>query len=205
MPAGSEGKYFVARLRGGDVAAVGSIPESAPPTATWNTYVWVDNADVTAAKVVDAGGSVLMEPFDVGDAGRMAVFADPEGALFCVWQAKTHKGARIVNEQGSLNFNDLHAFDVDGAKSFYGCRVRLGDASARTAGSRSGSLPGYGDYLERDDPDLRKRVAEVGGPTGFEDVVGEHQPDRGRSAGHPRALERHVRGRRRRRHREEGN
>ena len=69
MPPDSPGKYFIARLRGGDVAAVGSQPEGAPPTAVWNTYVWVESADETAAKVRDAGGSVLMEPFDVMDAG----------------------------------------------------------------------------------------------------------------------------------------
>src|SRR6187549_3004885 len=67
MPPGSEGKYFIARLRGGDVAAVGSIPEGAPPIAMWNTYIWVESADQTAAKVRDAGGRVLMEPFDVTD------------------------------------------------------------------------------------------------------------------------------------------
>ena len=58
MPPGSEGKYFIARIRGGDVAAVGSIPEGAPPMAMWNTYVWVDSADETASKVRDAGGRV---------------------------------------------------------------------------------------------------------------------------------------------------
>ena len=69
MPTGSPGRYYVARLRGGDVAAVGSQPEGAPPAAVWNTYVWVMDADETAAKVRAAGGKVLTEPFDVGDAG----------------------------------------------------------------------------------------------------------------------------------------
>ena len=91
----------MARIRGGDVAAVGSIPEGAPQMATWNTYVWVD-ADETASKVRDAGGQALMEPFDVMDSGRMAVFADPEGAAFSVWQAREQKGAQVVNEAGSL-------------------------------------------------------------------------------------------------------
>jgi uncharacterized protein len=120
MPPGSEGKYFMARIRGGEVAAIGSIPEGVPPMAMWNTYVWVDSADETASKVRDAGGSVVMEPFDVTDAGRMAVFSDPEGAIFCVWQAGQLKGARIVNEHGSVNFNDLNTRDAEGAKSFYG-------------------------------------------------------------------------------------
>ncbi|MGH9260878.1 MAG: VOC family protein, partial [Acidimicrobiales bacterium] len=92
MPPESEGKYFIGRIRGGDVAAVGSIPEAAPPVAMWNTYVWVESADATASKVRDAGGGVVTEPFDVMAFGRMAVFTDPEGAAFCVWQAKEHRG-----------------------------------------------------------------------------------------------------------------
>ena len=130
MPPGSEGKYFIARLRGGDVAAVGSIPEAAPPMAMWNTYVWVESADETASKVRDAGGSVVMEPFDVMDAGRMAVFADPEGAAFCVWQAKEHKGAQVVNEHGSLNFNGLNTRDVGRREVVLRLGVRLADARA---------------------------------------------------------------------------
>src|SRR5581483_6850137 len=55
MPPGSDGKYFIARIRGGDVAGIGPVPQGAPPMATWNTYVWVQSADETAAKVFDAG------------------------------------------------------------------------------------------------------------------------------------------------------
>jgi hypothetical protein len=60
-----------------------------------------------AAKARQAGGQVVVEPFDVMDSGRMAVLADPEGAAFCVWQARNHKGAKIVNEHGAPNFNGL--------------------------------------------------------------------------------------------------
>ena len=175
MPPGSEGKYFIARIRGGDVAAVGSIPEGAPQVATWNTYVWVDSADETAARVRDAGGNVLMEPFDIMDAGRMAVFADPEGAVFMVWQPKEHRGARIVNEHGSLNFNDLNTRDLEGAKAFYG--AVFGWRTLEIPGGFLGwTLPGYGDHLSRDNPALREQVAEVGGPEGFEDVVASIVP-----------------------------
>src|SRR3954451_20810118 len=120
IPPDSPAKYYIGRIRGGDVAAVASQPEGAPPTAVWNTYVWVADADETAAKVRAAGGSVLMEPYDVFDAGRMAAFADPAGAPFLVWQAGTHRGATVVNEHGSLNFNVLHTRDLDGARAFYG-------------------------------------------------------------------------------------
>jgi predicted enzyme related to lactoylglutathione lyase len=175
MPPGSPGKYFIGRLQGGDVAAVGSPPEGAPPMAVWNTYIWVDSADETAAKVRDAGGSVLMDPFDVMDAGRMAVFADPAGAAFCVWQAKEHRGARIVNEPGSLNFNNLNTRDPEGAKAFYG--TVFGWQTLGLDGSATmWTLPGYGDHLEERNPGLRKGMAEMGAPAGFEDVVASLNP-----------------------------
>src|SRR5438105_9478275 len=119
MPEGAGGKYLIGRIRGGDVGAVSSIPDGAPPMAMWNTYIWVDSADDAAAKVKDAGGAVLSEPFDVMDAGRMAVLADPEGAVFCVWQAKNHRGARVVNEHGALVFNGLATRDPQAAEAFY--------------------------------------------------------------------------------------
>jgi uncharacterized protein len=182
MPPDSPGKYFIARIRGGDVAAVGSIPEGAPPQAMWNTYIWVDSADESAAKARDAGGTVVMEPFDVMSAGRMAVIADPEGAVFCVWQANEHKGARVVNEPGSLVFNGLNTRDPEAAKAFYG--AVLGWATLNLgSGGEMWTRPGYGDHLEESNPDLRKQMAAAGAPPGFEDVVaainvlGDDQPD----------------------------
>jgi predicted enzyme related to lactoylglutathione lyase len=175
MPPDSPGKYFIAQIRGKSVAAVGSVPEQAPQMAMWNTYIWVDSADETADKVRDSGGQVLMEPFDVMDAGRMAVFTDPEGAMFCVWQAKDNKGAQIVNEHGSLNFNGLNTRDPDGAKSFYGSVFGWRTLSL-PGGVEMWTMPGYGDHLEQGDPDIRERVAEVGGPPGFEDVVASLNP-----------------------------
>jgi uncharacterized protein len=175
MPPGAPGKYFMARIRGGDVAAVGSIPEGAPQMASWNTYVWVDSADETASKVRDAGGHVLMEPFDVMDSGRMAVLTDPEGAVFSVWQPKEHRGARVVNEHGALNFNGLGTRDVAAAKRFYGA-VFGWQTMTVGGGAELWTLPGYGDHLEERDPGLRKRTAEFGGPPGFEDVVASINP-----------------------------
>ena len=175
MPPGSPGKYFIGRLRGGDVAAVGSQPEGAPPVAVWNTYIWVDSADEAASSVRAAGGRVVMEPFDVTDAGRMAVCSDPEGAVFCVWQANEHRGAQIVNEPGSLNFNNLNTRDPEAAKAFYGAvfgweTLALGDAAAMWR------LRAYGDFLEERDPGLRQRMADSSAPEGFEDVVAALSP-----------------------------
>jgi predicted enzyme related to lactoylglutathione lyase len=175
MPPEAGGKYFIARIRGGDVAGIGGISEGSPPVATWNTYVWVESADETAAKVKDAGGAVLMEPYDVMESGRMAMFRDPEGAAFCVWQPNQHRGAQIVNEAGSLNFNGLNTRDVDGAKAFYGA-VFGWRTLALDGGAQMWTLPGYGDHLERLNPGTLERMAAMGAVKGFEDVVASILP-----------------------------
>lgn len=121
MPDDPPGQYFVARLRGHDVAAIGSQPggdESLPPA--WNTYVAVRSADQTAADTQALGGAVLVEPFDAPPAGRMAVLADPSGAAFCVWQAGAREGAQLVNEPSAWAMSALGTHDPDAAATFYG-------------------------------------------------------------------------------------
>lgn len=174
MPPDAPGKYLTARINGGDVAAISAPMGDAPPQATWNTYVWVDDADATAAKVRDAGGSVLSEPFDVMDAGRMAVFADPAGAVFCVWQPKSHRGATVVNEPGSLNFNTLNTRDVEGAAKFYG--AVFGWDLIDVGGAPMWALPAYGDFLERRTPGMRENMAAMGAPARFQEVVANAMP-----------------------------
>src|SRR4051794_36072879 len=170
MPADSPMHYFMARIPGGDVAAVGSQSGGRAPAAVWNTYIWVDDADQIAKKIRAGGGEVLMEPAPVGDAGRMAVFADPDGAAFSVWEAARHKGARIVNEPGSLNFNNLNTRDPEAAKAFYGSV--FGWTTLDWGGGRSAwLLPGYSDHLEALNPGFKKGMAEMGAPVGFEDAV----------------------------------
>jgi uncharacterized protein len=174
MPADAPGRYYMARIRGGDAAAVGTAPEGGPPMAVWNTYIWVTSADDAAAKARDLGGAVVADPFDVMTAGRMAVLADPEGAVFSVWEAREHKGAQIVNEHGAVNFNGLATRDVERAKAFYG-----GLFGWETLDLPSGlmwTLPGYGDHLEERTPGLREQVASMGGPEGFIDVVAMVNP-----------------------------
>src|SRR5829696_3383380 len=167
-PPGAPVKYFLALLRGGPVAAVASQPEGRDAVA-WDTYVWVADADETAAKVSAAGGSVLSEPADVGHSGRTAVCADPEGAAFCLWQANEHRGAAIVNEPGSLNFNVLNTPDLDGAGAFYG--TVFGWEVLDVGGGYAWALPGYGDFLEQRNPGMRAGMAEMGAPERFEEVV----------------------------------
>jgi predicted enzyme related to lactoylglutathione lyase len=110
-----------------------------PGPPVWSTYVNVDDADAIVARVTGAGGQVMLPPMDVMDVGRMAVFADPVGAVFGVWQPRAHKGAGIVNEVGTYSWSELITTDVDGAKAFYAAVFGWGadthgeGARARTA------------------------------------------------------------------------
>jgi len=164
--------YLVAQVRGRDVAAIGP-PYEGGPSSVWNTYVWVDDADATAAKVKDAGGRVLDPPSDVLDYGRMAVFADPEGAVFCVWQAKSHRGAQVVNEPNSWVFSELHSRNPNGAAAFYASVFDWELVTIGAAGNEFSmfALAGYGDYLKARDPELQGGQEADGVPDGFEDVV----------------------------------
>jgi predicted enzyme related to lactoylglutathione lyase len=167
MPVGGAGGvYFVAQLGGRDVAAIGSLPDGDPQTPTWNTYISVDSADDAARRVESAGGRVLHEPFDVSDAGRMGVVADPAGAVFCVWQANKHKGAQLVNVPGSWNWSNLNAGDLEGSKSFYGAVFGWESDTLDFGGTTTVlcRLPGYGQFLEAFDPDLLNRQSKAGAP-----------------------------------------
>jgi len=175
MPPGSEHHYYMARIRGGDVAAINGIPEGAPPRATWDTYIWVESADDTTAKAKAAGGTVLTEPMDVFDAGRTAVLSDPEGATFCLWEPKRHRGATIVNAAGALNFNNMNTHDADAARAFYGAVFGWG-TMPMGGGAEAWTLPGYGEHLELLNPGTLERMASMGAPKGFADVVATLTP-----------------------------
>jgi predicted enzyme related to lactoylglutathione lyase len=85
----------------------------------WNTYVCVTSADETAKKVAGLGGTVVLEPMDVLDVGRMSVILDAEGAAICTWEPKQHPGAAIVNEPGTFTWSELYTRDPDKARAFY--------------------------------------------------------------------------------------
>ena len=111
------GGYKMFTYKGKLVAGLG--PQQAPGAPYWTTYICTDDADATAEKVKQAGGMVFVEPMDVMDAGRMAIFADPAGAAFGVWQANQHRGAELVNEPNTLVWNELQTRDLEAAKAFY--------------------------------------------------------------------------------------
>jgi uncharacterized protein len=108
--------YTIAKRDGKAVAAL--FDSEQPPH--WNCYVTVASVDDTTRRAGELGAHVVAEPFDVMDAGRMAVIADPTGAALCLWEARTNIGAELVNTPGALTWNDLLTPDADKAAEFYG-------------------------------------------------------------------------------------
>jgi predicted enzyme related to lactoylglutathione lyase len=139
------GGYRRAKKDGKDVAGVAPLMQEGQPPA-WTSYISVEDADATAATVKEAGGSLIAEPMDVMDLGRMAIFADPTGAVFGVWQPGTFPGAGLVNEPGALAWNELGTRDPDAAKAFYGTVFGWG-----TRDNDMGEMGTYTEWLRGED------------------------------------------------------
>lgn len=112
------GGYQLALVDGKVVAGLGPKQDAHQPTV-WTAYLAVDDADETSGRIASAGGTVIAPPFDVMDAGRMAVAADSVGATIGIWQARASIGAERTNEPGALCWNELHTRDYERAREFY--------------------------------------------------------------------------------------
>jgi uncharacterized protein len=146
LPPDADGTFHICRLRGRDAAAIGSpIPEGAPPTPVWTTFIQVESAEEAARQAKEAGGKVIVEPFESLEGGRLAIIADPAGAAFAVWEQAEHKGAQVVNEPGAYAMSALQTSDPEGAKPFY--RELFGWESEAFGPPEAGftiwRLPGY--------------------------------------------------------------
>ncbi|HMD52436.1 MAG TPA: VOC family protein, partial [Solirubrobacteraceae bacterium] len=156
----------------------------------WNSYVSVASADESAERARELGADVHVPPFDVSEAGRMAIVRDPQGAFFELWQPNEHVGAGLVNAPGALVWNELASPDPAASASFYGglfgwttepfegmgetyLSIKNGEASA--GGIRSltppGAPPNWLVYFATDDIDEALRLVErlggvsLAGPT----------------------------------------
>lgn len=122
MPMPDGGTYSMLTRNGKDVAGAyeltGEMSAMGVPPH-WVTYITVADVDAAAAAVIGSGGSILQEPFDVMNAGRMTVAQDPTGASFNLWQAKESIGSYLIREPGTLLWNELQTDDVDAAAAFY--------------------------------------------------------------------------------------
>jgi uncharacterized protein len=130
------GDYYLAKVRGRDVAGVASAPPGV--SAGWNTYVSVASADETAA----AAGRVVVEPLDVLPAGRVAALEDPSGAIIGLWEPADRQGCQLVNEASAYAMSALHTPDPDATAGFY--RDLFGwETDEFAAGVSLFRLPGY--------------------------------------------------------------
>ena len=122
QPIGPDEVYSIFRLRGLEIAAGYKMRDDEQRMGIpshWNSYIAVENADDAVARAQGLGATVLVQPFDVMDNGRMAVLQDPTGATFQVWQGARSVGARVLSEPGALCWTELTTSDTDSAESFY--------------------------------------------------------------------------------------
>lgn len=169
-PSGAGPRYLIAQLGGQDVAGVGRRASPDALTATWSTYIAVDDADETADRITSAGGGVLRGPTDGGPGGRSVIATDPAGVQFRLLQAGRRPGAQRVNEPGAWNFSDLHSAEPSAVAPFYS---EVFGWELQDAGFASlVRLPGYGAHL-RDtiDPGIYDRQSAIGDDGSFADAV----------------------------------
>jgi predicted enzyme related to lactoylglutathione lyase len=84
------------------------------------TEIRTDDLEATVAGVLEAGGDVLQSNVDFSPVGRLGVFRDPQGAVFCAWEGGDREGAQLVNEPGAWAMSSLMATDPEAAAAFYG-------------------------------------------------------------------------------------
>jgi predicted enzyme related to lactoylglutathione lyase len=164
-PVGDGQVYSMALRDGAHVAALFTADQ--PPH--WNCYVTVASADETAEQAAAGGATVAAEPFDVMDAGRMAVFIDPTGAGLCLWEPRAHIGATLVNAPGALAWNDLVTPDPAIAIDFYG----------RLFGWTFEEMPGSGGYhVIRNGERSNGGIFPMEGPSNWMPYFGHEDVDR---------------------------
>jgi hypothetical protein len=134
------GGYAIARLGGEDVAGIGGTQDPNAPSA-WMVYIGTRDADATAKKIEAEGGKVIAPPFDVMDAGRMAVFQDPTGAFISVWQPTTMNGFGVQRKAGAYSWAELNSRGIEKAKKFYNKVFGWGEKVSPMG-------EGQGDYTE---------------------------------------------------------
>lgn len=113
------GGYRRAILNGRDVAGAMPLMQEGQPPA-WSTYVSVDDIEALGRAVQENGGTMIAEPMTVASYGRLALFTDPEGAFFGMWEPLDFAGAELVNEPGTVAWNELGTRDPGAARQFYG-------------------------------------------------------------------------------------
>lgn len=114
--------YYLFKYKGKKVCGLVEMPfmmKALGMPVVWNSYISVDDADVTALKVNALGGSITLPVMDIMPEGRMAFLKDPEGASFAIWQKGKHFGAELSNEPNTWCWNELLTRNEAQAEKFY--------------------------------------------------------------------------------------
>lgn len=111
------GGYRMASRDGLQAAGIG--PQEGDNPSYWVVYFAADDVDAMTARAKQLGGSVFVEPFDVVTQGRMAILADPTGAVFGVWQAGEHSGFGASEQPGFFTWAEVNTSDAARARDFY--------------------------------------------------------------------------------------
>ncbi|HKS98395.1 MAG TPA: VOC family protein [Rugosimonospora sp.] len=113
-------QYADGVFRLGDSACAGLVLATTPgPEAGWLTYVSTEDIAGTTAAVATAGGTVVCPPAPAPPGGLAALYADSSGAVFAGWQRQTFAGAQVVNEPGTMLWNEVAVRDASLAEGFY--------------------------------------------------------------------------------------
>jgi predicted enzyme related to lactoylglutathione lyase len=122
LPAGEVGTHTVLRHTGKEVVLPRRTREAraALDAPHWTPYIAVEDADASALRARELGGTLLREPHDLLDAGRIVGVRDPTGGIVSLWQGRSRGSTELVGDPGALCWHELVAADVDQAKSFYG-------------------------------------------------------------------------------------
>ncbi|MEU9759927.1 VOC family protein [Streptomyces sp. NPDC047985] len=180
------GPYVRASIGGKVIAGIGQLRSERPLPVAWTTYLATDDADATAELIRSCGGTVAVGPLDAGEAGRLAIAADPAGAVFGIWQAAAHLGTALSGAHGTPVWNELLTRETSTVCKFYqtvfgyeaeaAVSTDFDYQTLRLEGRPVASLHGVGHALPRDrgphwmtyfevaDTDeAARRVVELGG------------------------------------------
>jgi predicted enzyme related to lactoylglutathione lyase len=153
------GGYRRAKKGGRDVAGAMPLMQEGQPPA-WSTYVSVDDADAIGRAVQENGGTMIAEPMAVAEYGRLALFTDPEGAFFGIWEPADFAGAELVNEPGSFSWNELETRDPTAAKRFYGAVFGWEFAEEEAPGGMAYNVARIGEDRVAGMADIKGRVPD---------------------------------------------
>ncbi|MBN2896843.1 MAG: VOC family protein [Campylobacterales bacterium] len=188
LPTDGEMSYILFTKEETPVCAMYEIDEesAAETPPYWQSFIAVEEIDAVCARVIELGGEVVMDPFEIGEEGKMALVEDPEGAFVALWESMAPRSVRM-REEGTIGWNELYVFEPKNASPFYEalfgweahsdeeCESEYNYTHFRKAGEAVGGMieiqeewegviPHWAIYIQVDDLDTTlDKLEELGG------------------------------------------